>query len=150
MENLFEKEVNEIINSENFKIEGKAIMLVPFTNKHLHDSKYIKWLRDYEVMRLVGRQEYLEKPIPFSEIEKYVQNLYKSKNDYFFAIETKENSEFIGTLKLAQIDWHRKVLNLGILIGEKNYWRKGLAKDSFSTIIDFCFNKLTFIFSIIE
>ena len=82
-------------------------------------------------------------PIQFDEVEKYVLKLFESKNDCFFAVYLKENDEFIGTIKLGHIDWRAGIGDLGIMIGEKKYWGKGIGKDAMACIIKYGFETLS-------
>jgi CMP-N-acetylneuraminic acid synthetase/RimJ/RimL family protein N-acetyltransferase len=122
-------------------ILGRRILLKEFTDKNLHDPKYYAWLQDKEVVEMIGRSEYLTS-FPFCIIEDYVINLKSSNNTYFFALYLKQNKEFIGTVKLGSIDWQLKTTDVGILIGNKKYWSRGLAKDAVFTASEFAFKKL--------
>lgn len=122
-------------------VVGSKINLVPFSDTHLQDIKYLKWLHDYEIIKHLNLPSYVANPVTFEEVKSYIENMKKSKNNLFFAIETKEGN-FIGTFKIGPIDWHTKNVNLGIMIGDKSSWGKGIASEAFSIAIDFCFQKL--------
>lgn len=123
-------------------LEGKEIILKEFTKDNLHDSRYFAWLRDIEVIRTIYRLEYLL-PIQFSEVESYVENLQKSKNDCLFAIYYKKDNQFIGTQRIGHIDWRAGLADMGIMIGNRQYWGKGLATDALSVSCDYAFNELS-------
>lgn len=125
------------------KIESYKVYLVPFEERHLNDPAYFEWLTDYEVMRFIGREEYL-KPIRFERVKEYVEALWKSKYCSFFAIHLKDDT-FIGTLKLNFIDDAGCVTqsaDIGIMIGHRVSWGKGLATDALTTICKYAFDKL--------
>jgi len=122
-------------------IEGQKIRLREFTDENLYDKRYHKWLQDIDIVETIGRPEYLT-PIPFNEVEEYVNELKSSDNNYFFAISFKDNDDFIGTLKIGSIDWESKIADIGILIGDTNYWGKGIAKDSVYAACDYAFMRL--------
>jgi len=122
-------------------ISGKIIRLEEFTDKHLHDPKYYFWLQDKDVVETIGRPEYLTS-IPFCIVEDYVMNVKSSNNAYFFALYLKEKNRFIGTVKIGSIDWQNRTADVGILIGEKQYWGKGIAKDAVLTASIYAFEKL--------
>ena len=126
------------------KVNGKKIILVPFKKKHLENPSYLSWLRDYDVMKYIGREEYL-KPIPFEEVKKYVENVWNDKYSTFWAILTDDN-KFIGTIKLSyknEEGYKHRVIELGILIGEKSEWGKGYGTDALMTACHYCFDKLS-------
>lgn len=124
------------------QLEGKKVALREFTKDNLFDANYFNWLRDLNVVNTINRLEYLM-PIQFSEVEAYVKRLWESKNDAFFAIYAKDTNEFIGTQRLAQIDWRTGIADVGILVGNRNYWGKGIAKDAVSTAAEYAFNTLS-------
>jgi [ribosomal protein S5]-alanine N-acetyltransferase len=108
---------------------AKNISLRPFTERHLTDPAYRSWLDDREVVRYLGRPEYLE-PVPFAEIRSYVEGLWADDRCTFLAVHTVEEDEFIGT---AKITFKPKggpspdVADVGIMIGNRDYWGRGLA-----------------------
>lgn len=123
------------------ELKGNKILLREFTKRNLKDPRYHAWLRDLDVVKTIGRLEYLL-PIEFNEIKDYVDNLLHSKNDYFFAIYYKENNEFIGTQRIGHIDWRLRTADIGIMIGNKDYWGKGIAKDAVSIACKYAFKVL--------
>ncbi len=123
-----------------YSITGKNITLVPFAEQHLNDPRYLSWLRDPQVM-LYARRDF-SPTISFDDAKKYVQLLWESRQDYFFAVETIPDKKFIGTLKLGHIDWSAGVADLGIMIGDKTVWGNGLATEACHTGLAYCFNEL--------
>lgn len=122
-------------------LSGKHIKLKKFTDDQLFDERYFTWLKDREVMKTIGRNEYM-RDIHFSTVKTYVRNLQQSNHDYFFAIQVKPANEFIGTAKIGSIDWDNKTADIGIMIGEKNYWGKGLATETLFLLCKFAFKEL--------
>jgi ribosomal-protein-alanine N-acetyltransferase len=125
-------------------IEGKSVYLQKFNVQHLNSSNYLSWLRDFNVMKYIGREEYLSS-ISFDAVEEYVNLLWKDKYVLFFAVHLKETNEFIGTSKINfinEIGLKTKTADIGIMIGDRNYWGKGLAKDILFTISNYCFDEL--------
>lgn len=122
-------------------ISGKDIYLVSFTEQHLHDSKYIGWLRDYDVMKTVYRLEYM-KPIPFVEVKKYVETVWADDNCVFLALHRKEDKAFIGTMKIHTFDPRTQQADIGIMVGEKDMWGKGIATDAVLSVSRYCFSQL--------
>lgn len=59
-----------------------------------------------------------------------------------FAIEELENNILIGFIHLSQIDWISRRSDFGIVIGEKDFWGKGMATDSMKIIFKYAFECL--------
>lgn len=126
---------------KKINISGKKVKIVPFTEKHLHSPEYLRWLHDCETIKFLNLPEY-HTPVPFEKVEQYIKNMIESKNNLFCALHTIEDNKFIGTFKIGPIDWHAKNVNLGIMIGDKESWGKGIATEAFLFAIKFCFEEL--------
>jgi len=98
------------------ELTGRKVVLREFTAEHLNDPKYFAWLRDLETVLPIYRIEYLL-PLTFDALRAYVDSLWKSGRDAFFAIHEKESDRFIGTQRVGHIDWRSGIGDLGILIG---------------------------------
>ena len=55
--------------------QGKLTYISYFEDIHLKDPNYYAWVTDLEVVRYIGREEYL-KTIPFAEVQQYVKNIF--------------------------------------------------------------------------
>jgi RimJ/RimL family protein N-acetyltransferase len=124
-------------------LTGKYSFLKTFDDTHLHNPSYLQWVRDYEVIKTLNKTDYL-RPISFEELKKYCYTLMQSPHDMFFAIHTIENSLFIGTLRISQMNWRNRVADIGIMIGNKDYWSKGIASDAIQIICYYLFNQCGF------
>jgi ribosomal-protein-alanine N-acetyltransferase len=128
------------------RIDIGPITLLPFGQQHLTHSRYIKWLRDYEVVRYLGRDEYLTE-ISIAEIEEYVRRIWENKFVHFFAIELQKEKEFIGTCKISQNSERERNSNfadIGIMLGEKAHWGQGIATMVIKAISVYAFESLNF------
>ena len=125
-------------------IKGKRVNIQEFDSSHLYDPDYFSWLNDKEVVRYLGREELL-KGIPFEEAENYVNDLWANEYCWFLAINDSESEAFIGTAKinfLHQSGYINKVADIGIMIGNKNFWGKGLATETLRAVSRFAFDNL--------
>lgn len=88
---------------------------------------------------MIGRQEYLL-TMDIDQIRDYVKQLNLSNNDSFFKVFYK--GRFIGTFKVGHIDWRLKSADLGIMIGDLNYQKRGLSVKIMDLGIKYSFNVL--------
>ena len=123
------------------RLDGGLSHLVPFTEQHLHAERYFAWLNDYEVMKTINRPEYLTS-ITFDEVVVYVEGLWKSKNDSFYALCLNADGRFIGTVRVAGLNWYSRVADVGIMIGDRSVWGRGIASDAIRTICGYLFEEL--------
>jgi len=125
------------------RIDSDNLYLVPFEERHLNDSAYFEWVTDYDVMRYIGRNEYL-KPIRFDVVRRYVEGLWDSKYCSFFAMHLKDDT-FIGTMKMNYLDdagLITQCADIGIMIGHRGCWGKGLATEALAAICNYAFSRL--------
>ena len=71
----------------------------------------------------------------------YIEGCENDEDGYYWSIETKDGVT-VGTVSLFEINSHHKTTNLGIVIGDKEYWGNGVATEVVSTIKEYTFNTL--------
>ena len=120
------------------------IELVPFIQKkddNVLKNKYLEWLNDKEVTKLIGSEQLSKKNLTKQFIEdSFIR--FTSNNCLGFFIFYKIDNIFIGTAKLDKISNFTKSAEDGILIGEKNYWGRGISKKVYSILLFYAFHKL--------
>lgn len=101
------------------------------------------WINDEEVTRFLS----MRFPMSRSQEEKWLQRATsgESASTKDFAIETigeGKSKEYIGNISLMNIDWFSGTAELGIFIGNKDYWGKGYGSDAIRTLLRFAFFQL--------
>jgi len=71
-----------------------------------------------------------------AEIE-YLKECEQELNGYYWSIIWKEASVLVGTITLTEINIHHGVGELGIVIGEKEYWGRDIAQEAIRMILEF-------------
>ena len=125
-------------------IKGQRTHMVRFKQEHLEHSAYYAWLHDLDVVRYIGRSELLA-GITFSAMEDYVKQLWANDNCYFLAVYHSESETFIGTAKINFSNRHGRQMgvgDVGIMLGDRSFWRQGLATDVLRAVSIFAFDKL--------
>ena len=99
------------------------------------NEQYIGWLNDKEVVKY-SNQKFIkhtkESCINFFDS-------FKNSQSLFFAIENKLSSDVIGTLTIHCNHFHNTA-DVGILLGNKEYWGKGYAKQAWCSVVDLLSN----------
>lgn len=115
--------------------------LVVLRSKSLEDAwKDYQWRVDPELARLDATE-----PLRMS-FQEYLQ-FYREELRYplpdsrRFAIETLDG-EHIGNCMCYDIDTFRREAEIGIMIGERDYWSKGYGYDAMVTLVDHIFRTL--------
>lgn len=105
--------------------------------QHDINSTYCAWLNDPDTNR------YLESRFINWNIE-MLENYFheKEKSEIMLAIIDKNTEIHIGNIKISSIDLIHKRAELGILIGNKDYWGKGVATEAIKLVTNYCFSTL--------
>jgi RimJ/RimL family protein N-acetyltransferase len=119
-------------------LSGERVTLTAFGERHLHHPAYMSWLHDREVVKTIGRPEYLT-AISFEEVAEYVRLLTQSSNDMFFAIHLLDGETFVGTVKVGHINRESSIADIGIMIGSRAHWGQGIATDALSALCRYMF-----------
>jgi RimJ/RimL family protein N-acetyltransferase len=119
-------------------IEGNTIYLRAI---EIHDGteRYLSWLNDEEVTRGLASGAY---PSTLDDLKKYIQQITSSKNAVMFAICDKVNDVHIGNIKLDNFDWVNRTCELGLLLGDRTYWGKGIGTEVMRLTLAYAFNQL--------
>ena len=123
---------------------GQRTYAVNFEDSHLRDPRYFAWLRDLEVVKHIGRDELL-RGITFPEVESYVAGLRRVGGCTFLAVYAAEERAFIGTAKinfLAESGIREGVADIGIMIGDRSFWGRGMATDILRSVSKYAFDEL--------
>ncbi len=122
----------------------KDIRLEPFGIQHLNNPSYISWLKDITVVKYLGRPEYF-KEVDIEQINEYYNNIINNKYIKFFAVYFIPDNKFIGTVKISLSNSYNEeydIADIGIMIGDKSYWGKGLSPIILLSISSYALNGL--------
>ena len=105
-------------------------------------ENYVKWFLDKNVTKY-SENQYRE--FSFETQVAYVDNCLKNENISLYGIF--ENKRHIGNVTLDNINFIHKRAELTYIIGERDFWGKGIAKRAITEIIkiarqEFKLNKL--------
>jgi len=119
-------------------IEGKLINLRAPEMSDL--ERNTRWINDREVTRFLQMRYQMS---GLAE-EAWMRDLTSKPISYeraFFAIETKDGVH-IGNTNLFNASPENRSAELGIMIGEKEYWSRGFGTDALTTLARFGFDEM--------
>ena len=118
------------------KIHTERLILKQLNLNHLSDD-YVRWMNDTDV------NKYLESggDYTISKLEQFLKE-QEEKDILFWAIHIKESNKHIGNIKIDPINESTMSGEYGIMIGDKEEWGKGFAKEASNAVIDYCFKEL--------
>jgi [ribosomal protein S5]-alanine N-acetyltransferase len=114
------------------------VYLRPLTPGDLN-QRYLGWLNDPEVTRYTETGVFPSTP---QDLERYYRNVASSKTDVMFAIVDKRSGRHVGNIKLGSIHWIHRTATMGILIGDKAFWGKGVGLEATQLMAGYGFERL--------
>lgn len=117
---------------------GNNIYLRQIEENDINEN-YQQWFNDEEVCFLNSHHRF---PNYAQDMQAYYQDIIKSRNNLILAIVAKDTDLHVGNISLQNIDFINQNAELAIIVGDKEYWGKGIGKEACQLIIDHGFNNL--------
>ncbi len=118
--------------------EGSLVILRPLERTDLNE-RYLRWLNDPEVTRYTETGTF---PSTAEDLDNYYRSVSGSKHDVMLAVVDKKSGGHIGNVKLGPIHWVHRRATFGILIGDKEFWGKGIGLDATRLMVEYGFQRL--------
>ena len=119
-------------------ILGENVRLRPIERADL--PRFVEWFSDPELRRHLG----VNLPFSLAQEERWFEKLLDrmAKEEVLtLTIETVDGAH-IGNVSLFDIDWKDRHAELGIAIGERDYWGQGYGTDATRTMVRVAFHDL--------
>ena len=118
-------------------INGNITILESFQESDISDE-YISWLNDKKIVRY-SNQRFIHHNLKTS---KNFLDSFKNSPNYFFKISDKKTLQPIGTTTL-YVNPNHGTADIGILIGDIDYWNGGYGSDAWNSLIRWAFCNLS-------
>ena len=99
----------------------------------------MSWLNDPEVCEHNSHHVY---PYTKAQGQGYIESTSRDDHNLVLAILAKESKKHIGNIALQKIDLLARSAEYAILIGDKDYWGKGVASEASRLILGHGFTAL--------
>jgi RimJ/RimL family protein N-acetyltransferase len=117
-------------------LQGERVRLRPIERDDL--PNYVVWINDPDVLAYFGT--YL--PMNLAQETAWFESMLNDPNVLNFAIEYE--GRHVGGAGFNGIRWRHQSAEVGLFIGEKALWGRGLGQDTLRTLLDYGFNQLNF------
>lgn len=117
-------------------LNGQKVKLIPLEKIDLQNA--IAWANDLSLNAKMLRTL----PITQTNQEKWYQNIIQDPSKLVFAIKTHSEEIHIGNTGFYHMDRIHRRAEFWILIGEKDFWRKGIGKDVVLLMQNYAFRNL--------
>jgi len=102
-------------------------------------GNYFQWFNDEEVCRFNSHGRF---PNNMQRMEAYLLRSFTDPTLSVFAIIYQENNVHVGNVCLQMINYIDRSGEYAIVLGEKDYWGKGIARESSDLILRYGFMTL--------
>lgn len=116
-------------------IPGKRIRLRAIERSDI--PTFVRWFNDPEVIKHL----LLYLPMSQAQEERWFERYLQDEQRHIFGIETVDGT-LIGNIGLEDVNWKDRKAELGIVIGEKDYWDKGYGTEAVTTLLGFAFRQM--------
>lgn len=110
---------------------GRVVYLRALEREDL-TGNYFQWFNDQEVCRHNSHGRF---PNNMEKMEAYLRRAYTDPTLAVYAIICRENDVHVGNICLQMINYVDRSGEFAIVLGEKDYWGKGIAKESSDLIL---------------
>lgn len=117
---------------------GKLVRLREYRKEDIPLAQ--QFLNDRETRSLLNPS--IVYPYTLADEEKWFEKNSANNDVYSFAVETLDKGRYIGGCGINSVDWKARVAEIGIFIGDKNFWGKGYGTDAMEVLIRFCFEQM--------
>ncbi len=118
-------------------IKGEKVDLWGLSTHHVTED-YIRWLNDEEITKYFGLTTL--KAHTAEDMKEWIHEMNHDPNVRIFSVFTKDD-KFIGTCRM-DIMWEWDMAVISLMIGNRDYWGKGIGTDIIKTLVKFSWDKL--------
>jgi RimJ/RimL family protein N-acetyltransferase len=117
-------------------LKGEKVVLRPI--KMSDAPRFVKWFNDPKVNRFLDKRN-----MTLKEEQKFIRerNTKKISDQVHFCIDTQEGVH-IGAIDLRHVTKFHRRAELGVMIGDMNYWSKGYGTSAINVLLTYAFGKL--------
>ena len=116
------------------KLVGENVFLSPLNSED--KEKFTEWINDLEASLYLGAAERVV------SLQGEKEALEEMQEGYNFAVVEKSLDELMGSCGFTDVNNIHGTAELGIFIGNKNYWDRGYGTEACRLLLDFGFNIL--------
>lgn len=118
-------------------LESEKVRLRPVATDDL--PHFVAWLNDMEVRRWLAMSE--ASPPTLQSEQEWYQQMQEDPDGIVWCIELKE-ARPIGNVGLHRIDKTHQRAELGIFIGDRSVWGRGLGTEAIRQVLRYAFDEL--------
>ncbi|MBI2626471.1 MAG: GNAT family N-acetyltransferase [Candidatus Nealsonbacteria bacterium] len=120
-------------------ISSERLSLVPIEGGD--GREILEWINNGEI---VSNFQFFTGAFSIEEESRYLTKMADSPTDFLLGLFINNGRfiELIGTCGLHEIDFKNDTARLGIIIGKKEHWNEGYAREAIRALLGFAFNAM--------
>lgn len=126
-------------NRCNYLEEHDSLIYLRSLSKNDVSDNYVEWMNCYDIVKFT-ESKYLTHTT--ASVLKYVNDCNESDNNLLYGIFLRNSDIHIGNIKLGNIHSIYSHADIGLIIGMKEYWGRGIATSAINMITKYGFNVL--------
>ncbi len=119
-------------------LKGKSIYLRALNEDDINGN-YSRWLNDSEITLYNSHGRF---PVTTEKLIEFVRGAAKSNTSLVMAVVDNETDTHIGNISLQSINWIDRSAEIAFILGEKDFWGKGVMQEAGKIMIEHGFNVL--------
>lgn len=119
-------------------LRGQHIYLRLLTTDDV-SADYVAWMNDSEITQYLESRWSAQTT---DTIRAFVQAMADSPKDFLFGMFLNEHHKHIGNIKIGNINQIHRYGDVGLIIGDKASWGKGIASEAISLVTRYGFDEL--------
>lgn len=88
-------------------------------------DRYLEWFCDELVVAFLDARN-----LTREDVVRYIRDGEQLRTHYMYGIFDRDNRRHIGNVKVGPIQWNHLISGLPCVIGERDYWGKGIAREA--------------------
>jgi RimJ/RimL family protein N-acetyltransferase len=118
-------------------LESEQIVLRRFDYADI--PTWYQWFNDADVTNFMNKGFF---PNTEAAQTEFFEAIAKSRSDVLLAIVSKASQELVGVIGVHNIDWIHRHGDVSIVVGNRQYWSKGIAGEAIAAVCEHAFVKL--------
>lgn len=94
-------------------------------------QEYVDWLNDVETNKFLESRHIKH---DLKSVRLFVEDMIKDDCNFLFGIFCKKTNKHVGNIKLGPINYRYKTAEVGLIIGNKDYWGLGFATQAIKDV----------------
>jgi RimJ/RimL family protein N-acetyltransferase len=115
-------------------VKGEKVALGPLRSDLV--PTYLRWMNDFDVTRTLATGM---RPMTAESEESWYQRAIKDPSEVHFTLYERDNLKAVGVASLIHIEQLSRSAEFGIVIGDKDYWNRGLGTEATALLLSYGF-----------